>query len=151
MVPLCSIFRRFLRTQDLKYTPERAGILDAIIERDAIFEVDELLEDLRERGDRISKATVYRTLKLLQDAGIVTPAIFDARQTHYQLIYGRAPRDYMVCMRTGRYVAFEAPELAELRRRIAKQHGWEAFAHRFQIYAMSPITDDEPAADAPSS
>jgi Fur family ferric uptake transcriptional regulator len=138
MAPLCAIFRRFVKSQNLKYTPERADILNAIIERDDVFEVEELMMDMRKRGYRVSKATVYRTIKLLQDAGIITQALFDSKQAHYQLIYGKAPRDYMVCMKTGRHLEFTDPELIALRDRICRERGWEPVGHRFQIYAISP-------------
>jgi len=138
MAPLCAVFRRFLKTQDLKYTPERADILNAIIDRDGVFEVEELMLEMRGRGYRVSKATVYRTIKLLQDAGIITQALFDSKQAHYQLIYGKAPRDYMVCMKTGKHLEFASDELIALRNRICREHGWEPIGHRFQIYAISP-------------
>ena len=156
MAPLCSVFRRSLKAQNLKYTPERAAILDAIIERDSVFEADDLIQDLRERGFRVSKATVYRTIKLLQEAGIITQALFDSRQSYYRLIYGKEPRDYIVCMKTGRVIEFTDPELVRVRERICREHGWDPVAHRFQIYAISPegaaVDDDaavlEPEADA---
>lgn len=138
MAPLCAVFRRFLKSRNLKYTPERADILNAIIERDSVFEVEQLLRDVQTRGSRASKATTYRTIKLLQDAGIITQALFDSRQSHYQLIYGKQPRDYIVCMKTGRHIEFHSAELTRLRDRICREHGWEPIAHRFQIYALSP-------------
>lgn len=149
MAPLCAVFRRFLKTQNLKYTPERADILNAIIERDGVFEVEELLLDMRSRGYRVSKATIYRTIKLLQDAGIITQALFDSKQAHYQLIYGKAPRDYMVCMKTGKHIEFTNEELTMLRDRICREQGWDPVGHRFQIYAISPegkrqITEESP-------
>jgi Fur family ferric uptake transcriptional regulator len=152
MAPLCAVFRRFLKTRNLKYTPERADILDAIIERDGVFEVEELMMEMRRRGYRVSKATAYRTIKLLQDAGIITQALFDARQSHYQLIYGKAPRDYIVCMKSGRHQEFSSPELMALRDRICRQHGWEPVGHRFVIYAVSPEgLVDPPNTQAPPS
>ena len=138
MAPLCAVFRRYLKSQNLKYTPERADILNAIIERDDVFEAEELLMEMRQRGYRVSKATIYRTVKLLQEAGIITQALFDSRQAHYQLIYGKAPRDYMVCMKTGRHIQFTDQQLGALRDRICEQHGWKAIGHRFLIYAISP-------------
>lgn len=138
MAPLCSVFRRYLKTLDLKYTPERADILNAIIERDGVFEADELLMEMRERGHRVSKATIYRTIKLLQEAGIITQALFDNKQAHYQLIYGKASRDYMVCVKTGKHIEFANDELIALRDKICKTLGWEPVGHRFQIYAISP-------------
>lgn len=149
MAPLCAVFRRFLKSRGLKYTPERADILEAIIEQDDVFEVDELMLAMREKGHRVSKATVYRTIKILQEAGIITQALFDAKQAHYQLIYGKAPHDYMVCMRTGRHMEFTSKELVALRDEICKRHGWAPVGHRFQIYAMSP--DDDAGKDAPTA
>jgi len=138
MAPLCSVFRRYLRSQNLKYTPERADVLNAIIECDDVFEVDQLLMEMRRRGHHVSKATIYRTVKLLQDAGIITQALFDSKQAHYQLIYGKAARDYIVCMKTGKYIEFSDDELVALRNRICEAHGWDPVGHRFQIYAISP-------------
>lgn len=138
MAPLCAVFRRYLKSKDLKYTPERADILNAIIERDGVFEVEQLLREMRSRGSRASKATTYRTIKLLQEAGIITQALFDSRQNHYQLIYGKQPRDYIVCMKTGQHVEFASDELVRLRDTLCRSYGWEPIGHRFQIYAISP-------------
>ena len=45
---------------------------------------------------------------------------------------------FIVCVRTGRHIRFTSPELADLRDRICREHGWEPLGHRFQIYAESP-------------
>jgi Fur family ferric uptake transcriptional regulator len=139
--PLCSVFRRFLRSRDLKYTQERADVLDAIIARDGAFEAEELLLDLRQRGHDVSKATVYRTIRLLLDAGIITQSLFDAKQSHYELLYGREPRDCMVCMKTGRRIEFTSKELVELRDRLCRELGWQPIGHRFQIFAIAPADE----------
>ena len=93
MAPLCSVFRRYLRSQDLKYTPERADILDAIIAEDGLFEAESLMDSMRSDDHRVSKATLYRTVKLLREAGIIQEVMIDGKQSHYQLIYGRKPID----------------------------------------------------------
>lgn len=142
MAPLCAIFRRHLKEQNLKYTPERADILNAILEADDVFEADSLMQRMQEQGQRVSKATVYRTLKLLQEAGIINQALFDAKQSHYQLVYGRQPSDYMVCVQTGKYIRISSDELIEIRNRICREYGWEPVGHRFQVYGIAP--------DAPS-
>ncbi len=156
MAPLCSVFRRFLKSQGLKYTPERADILNAIIDFGDVFEAEELLLGMRSAGHDVSKATIYRTIHLLQDSGIITQALFDSKQAHYQLIYGKAPRDFMVCMKTGRLIEFASPELIALRDRVCAELGWTPVGHRFQIYAISPEASssdsraaDEADADAP--
>jgi Fur family ferric uptake transcriptional regulator len=154
MAPLCSVFRRFLRSEGQKYTQERADILDAIIALDDVFEAEELLLRMRSAGHDVSKATIYRTLKLLVDAGIITQALFDSKQAHYRLIYGQEPKHSMVCMKTGKHVEFTSPELVALRDRICRELGWEPVGHRFEIYAVSPgsggAEDDQEAPDSSS-
>src|SRR3954469_23227838 len=78
--PLCSIFRRFLKRKGLKFTPERAMILDAVLSKEGVFEADQLLFEMREHGHRVSKATIYRTIKHLIEAGIITELLLDNKQ-----------------------------------------------------------------------
>jgi Fur family ferric uptake transcriptional regulator len=138
MAPLCSVFRRYLRSQELKYTPERADILNAIIEEDGLFEAETLMDSMRVGGYNVSKATLYRTIKLLKEAGIIQEVMIDGKQAHYQLIYGRSPIDALVCMRTGDRIEFSSDDLVQLRDALCKEHGWEPVGHRVVIYALSP-------------
>jgi Fur family ferric uptake transcriptional regulator len=138
MAPLCSVFRRYLRSQDLKYTPERADILNAIIEQDGLFEAETLLNAMQGDDHSVSKATLYRTVKLLREAGIVQEVMIEGKQSHYQLIYGRKQIDALVCMRTGKRIEFSSDEFIDLRDTICKEHGWNPVGHRVVIYALSP-------------
>lgn len=135
--PLCAVFRRHLKKEGQKYTPERAQILDAIIQLDDVFEAERLLELLKGSGFRVSKATIYRTIKLLQDAGIIQQVLVDAEHAHYQLAYGRRPRDLLVRVDTGEIIPIEIPELIEIRDRICRAMGVTPQGHRLQIYAVS--------------
>lgn len=147
--PLCSVFRRRLKLEGLKYTPERAQILDAVIRHgtraggesgeggDGIFQADELLESMRREGMRVSKATIYRTIKLLADAGILQQVLFDSEHAHYQLAYGRKPSGVLIDAESGRTETFEAPELTALVERVCRARGLKAEGHRFVIYAKS--------------
>ena len=138
MAPLCSVFRRYLRSLKLKYTPERADILNAVIGQDGLFEADSLMDSMREGGHRVSKATLYRTVKLLREAGIIQEVAIDGKQSHYQLMYGRKPIDTLVCLRTGERIEFSSDEITAVRDKICKEYGWEPAGHRFVIYATSP-------------
>lgn len=135
--PLCAIFRRFLKKRGLKFTAERASILDAVLSKDSVFEVDQLMFEMHQAGHRVSKATIYRTIKHLVEAGIIQEVLLDSRQAHYQLIYGRKPMDHLVCVETGDIIEFHDDELAKLRDRISRQHGYRAVGHRFLIYGVA--------------
>lgn len=135
--PLCAVFRRTLKGEGLKYTPERARVLDTIIGIDGIFEADRLIETLRSGGHRVSKATVYRTLKLMHEAGIIQRVPLDSDQAHYQLVYGREPTEMIICVDTDRVETISIPELAAIRDRICAERGLDPQSHRFTIFATT--------------
>lgn len=134
--PLCAVFRKKLKAEGLKYTPERAQVLDTVMGFDGLFEADRVLEKVRKSGFRVSKATVYRTIKLLQEAGIIQRALFDQEQAHYQLVYGKAAQDSIIRMDTGEVIAVDVPELAVVRERVCRERGLAAKGHRLVIFAV---------------
>ncbi|MEO0512375.1 MAG: transcriptional repressor [Planctomycetota bacterium] len=134
--PLCAVFRRRLKADGQKYTPERARVLDAVIQINGMFEAEQLLTNLRNSGFRVSKATIYRTIKLMQDAGIVTRVLVDGDQPRFQLVYGSEPDDQIVVVDEERVISVRAPELVALRDRLAAEHGLRATGHRFQVFAV---------------
>jgi Fur family ferric uptake transcriptional regulator len=136
--PLCSIFRRFLKRQGLKFTPERAKILDAVLSKEGVFEADQLLSEMRESRHRVSKATIYRTLKHLIEAKIITEVLLDAKQSHYQLSFGREAKGHLVCVESNRIVEFSTPELKALSDRICREYGFNPVSYRFVVYGVSP-------------
>lgn len=137
------MFRHKLKGVGLKYTPERAQILDAIIRRDAeggsasIFQADELLSAMRESGFRVSKATIYRTIKLMSESGIIQQVLFDNEQSHYQLAYGKRSGGLLVNMDTREITALDLPEVSAIRDRVCKERGLRPEGHRLVIYARS--------------
>jgi Fur family transcriptional regulator, ferric uptake regulator len=138
ILPLCAIFRRFLKRQGLKFTTERALILDAVLAKPGVFEADELLQEMRAADQRVSKATIYRTLKHLLEAKIISEVLIDSRQAHYRLSFGKEPKGHLVCVETNQIIEFPATELNALRDRLCKEHGFEPVSHRLVIYGISP-------------
>ena len=139
--PLCAIFRRFLKRQGLKFTAERAMILDTVFKQEGVFEADQLLFEMRQDGHRVSKATIYRTLKHLIGANIITQVLIDFKQAHYELSFGREPKGHLVCMETNQVIEFEMLELEQLRDRVCREHGFDPVSFRFVVYGVSPAPD----------
>jgi Fur family ferric uptake transcriptional regulator len=135
--PVCAVFRRYLHGQKLKFTPERAMILDAVLRKQGLFEAEGLVEDLKQLGHRASRATVYRTLAHLQDAGVLKQVFFDNKQSYYEVIVGRATHDYLICVETGRVIEFSSERLNKLRDEICREHGFEPINHQFHIFGIS--------------
>jgi Fur family transcriptional regulator, ferric uptake regulator len=130
------VFRTFLRQRKLKYTRERLAILEAVQKFGRPFEAEELLLELRESDNRISKATIYRTLKHLLDAGLLKQVHFGAAKlAHYDFVNSEAAHDHLIDLETGRIIPFSSDLVVKLREEIARKMGFEAMGHRFQIMA----------------
>lgn len=136
--PVCSIFRRYLHGQNLKFTPERAMMLDTVLRKTGLFDPDELVADLSRLGHRVSRATVYRTLGHLQDAGICKQVFFDNKRSYYEVIVGRQSNDYLICVSSGRVIEFNSERLRALRDEICREHGFEPVSHQFHVFGISP-------------
>ena len=138
--PVCAMFRRYLREQDppLKFTPERAMMLDAVLRKSRLFTVEDLEGDLKGLGHRVSRATIYRTLDHLLDAGIVKQVFFDSKLSYYEVIVGRETHDYLICAATGRVVEFRSEALNQLRDEICRAHGYQVLSHQFHVFGLSP-------------
>ncbi len=137
--PLCAVFRRKLKSEGLKYTPERAQVLDTVMRQDGVFEADTILKLLKGGKVRVSKATVYRTIRLLQEAGILQRVLFDddPEQSHFQLVYGQRPHDLLIRVDTREAVTIQVQELIELRDRLCAKLGLSPVGHRLQIFAKA--------------
>jgi len=136
--PVCAVFRGYLHKAKLKFTPERAMILDAALRKEGLFEPEQLIEDLKLLSHSVSRATIYRTLNHLQDAGILKQVFFDNKRSYYEVIAGRQTRDYIICVATGRVIEFNSEKLRKLRDEICREHGLQAVSHRFHIFGVSP-------------
>jgi Fur family transcriptional regulator, ferric uptake regulator len=118
-------------------------ILDATLRQNGLFEADQLASDLKQLGHRVSRATVYRTLSHLHDAGILKQVFFDHKQSHYEVIAGRGAHDYLICVETGRVIEFSSDKLKKLRDEICREHGFDPVSHQFHIYGISPEAKKE--------
>ena len=129
-------FRRYLKSRGVKFTQPRQHILDVVLGIHDHFEAEQLLFALRQQGQRVAKATIYRTLPLLVDCGILKQVRFDVKQAHYELAFGEDAHDHMVCRRCGRIIEFGSDEVIKLRKRLAREHRFRSIAHRFQISGL---------------
>jgi len=125
---LISDFVRCLRQRGLRMTAERRHVLQHIFAAHTHFEADDLYLRLREAGHRISKATIYRTVALLLECGILRQSVTPPGSTsvHYELVYGLDERhDHLECEDCGRIFEVTDPALVGHLRQIAVSMGYE--------------------------
>ncbi|MBI1191182.1 MAG: hypothetical protein GC200_10945 [Tepidisphaera sp.] len=137
--PLCAVFRRTLKGEGLKYTPERAQVLDAVLKFEGLFEAEQVIDLLKGSGFRVSKATVYRTIKLLAQAGIVQRVPFDDEQAHYQTVIGRQDHVLVIRADTGEAVPVDMPELAKRCEDVCRAMGLVPKGYRLHIFAAATL------------
>ncbi|MEM1010700.1 MAG: transcriptional repressor [Planctomycetota bacterium] len=140
VAPACATFRSFLRRRGLKFTRERAAILDTVLRRETLFHADGVAEDLRQAGLSGSRATVYRTLGHLQEAGLIRQITFDGgRHGFFERVADpsgpREPGDYLIDAESGDVVRVDAPELREARDALCRRLGFEPIRHQFHVFA----------------
>jgi Fur family ferric uptake transcriptional regulator len=141
-------FRAYLHEHRIKYTAARSKILDAVLTIGGHFEAEQVLEHLCKSDKPVGKATVYRTLPLLVDCGVLKQVRFDANRAHYEVAFGEQPHDHMVCRRCGRIVEFDADEVVSLRERIAHRHQFHVVSHFLQLSGLCrDCSADCPLAD----
>lgn len=143
-------FERFLASRALRLTTARAAIVEAALARTGHYPIDELIGDLKRRGIRGSKATVYRTLPLLADAGILQPAILMGEERSYETTFGRLHHDHLVCRMCGEVVEFEFEAFEMLQRDLAARYGFRLESHQHVLVGTCPACLAREAA-APAS
>jgi len=126
-------FEETLRERSLRLTGARRAIAEAALARSGHFSIEVLIAALKRRGVRGSKATVYRTLPLLTEAGILQAAVVQGESRSYESPVGREHHDHLVCRRCGRVAEFEEEALERLEREIAARHGFRLEGHHHQL------------------
>lgn len=134
-----------LRERGMRVTRERLVLFDEIFARHGHFAAEELLDGLTERGEKISRATVYRNLELLVECGLVHKYRLDRDRFLFEHIHRGQQHDHLVCTECGRVAEFVSPGIAALQTEICRAHGFLPDVHTLQI---SGLCTDCAAADA---
>ncbi len=123
-----------LRNAGLKVTAPRLRILEILHESGGRhLAADEIYRMLKDAGDDIGLATVYRVLTQFEAAGLVARHHFSGDHSVFEIDSG-GHHDHMVCLVTGRVVEFTNEQIEALQREIAGQHGFELVDHRLVLY-----------------
>lgn len=128
-----SRFAEYLAGRDLKMTRERRAILGEMLAIRGHFDADKLLAIFRRKGRPVSRATLYRTLARLVEAGLVHRIEMATGQARYEPMFGRAHHDHMVCLRCGRITEFESRDIERLQGEICRHKRFIMTGHSHRI------------------
>lgn len=135
--PFVRLFGRYLREQGLPVTQQREAVADAVFATDQHLSVDDIERRLRDGGERIGKATIYRTLDLLVKSRLVQEHDFGEGFKRYEHRLSRQPdHDHLICLECGGVTEVKSPELRALQDRVARETGFRPSRHKLEIYGL---------------
>src|SRR6184192_2468604 len=129
-------FMEFLDRKNLRLTSQRQAIIDSVFSTEEHFTAEQLLEWSRRRDRSVSRATVYRTLPLLTESGLVREMDFGKDHKFYDPNYADHPRhNHIICQDCEQIVEFESSKIEKLENEISQRLGFSLKSHRLQITA----------------
>ena len=134
------VFTDYLETKKQRKTPERFGVLDEIYSNKEHVDAEGLFVQLKERGYRLSRATVYNTLELLVECGLVTKHQFGKNIARYEGSYGSKQHDHMICKRCNKIIEFCDPRIQQIKNMIGEILHFKVTEHSLHLYG-NPIAD----------
>lgn len=138
MVDEIAVFRRFIHRRGMRNTPERETIIREIFSRHDHFDVDELYLRLRRQGVRVSKASIYRTLPLLIEAGLITEVFFEDGHMHYEHTFGHEHHCHLRCTECRRVIEFFDASLEGLEDRLVRDYDFRISGYRLEVFGLCP-------------
>jgi Fur family ferric uptake transcriptional regulator len=126
----------YMAKRGLRSTEQRRLIIDTFFQQTEHVTIDQLLDQVRSIDPRVGYATVYRTMKMLADGGIVHEHKFGDGFTRYELADAQAHHDHLICLECGSITEFEEPAIEELQDRVAERYDFEVQAHKHELYGV---------------
>lgn len=129
-------FRRLLKQEKLKFTPQRYEVFKEVCASIKHREAEEIYIALRERNVYVSRATVYRTMEILFKHDLVRRMDIGDRRWRYEQWLDCSHHDHLICIRCGRIVEFLSPEIEHHQKNICKQYDYKLIRHLHQLFGL---------------
>ncbi len=127
-------FAQFIQDRGLKTTRQRNTIIAVFFAMRGHISVEELLIEVKRANPKIGYATVYRTLHLLVESGLVQERRFGDGLARYEGHSEVEHRDHMICLECGQISEFSNPALVELQEQLAEEHNFTIHRHRLELF-----------------
>ena len=135
--PYLHLFRRYLKQQGLPVTPQREVVADVLFGSREHLSVEDIEARLKERGERIGKATIYRTMEILVRSGLVEDHDFGDGFKRYEHLFGGQPvHQHLVCDHCRRVTEFRSRDLERIQGEVSREHGFLPSRHRLEIHGL---------------
>ena len=126
----------------MRMTEQRRVIARVLADSGDHPDVEELYRRCARIDEHISISTVYRTVKLFEDSGIITRHDFREGRARYEQS-PEAHHDHLIDLRSGKVIEFQSEDIERLQREVARKLGFKLVDHRLELYAV-PLDDEKP-------
>src|SRR6476659_2687266 len=130
------VFLQHIQKQGLKRTAQRDLILDIFLRTEEHLSSEDLYRLVQQQDPTVGQTTVYRTLKLLTEAGLAREVRFGDGVTHYEHNYKHEHHDHMICSEGGRIIEFFAAELEAIQDAMSAKHRFQVTQHLLRIIGI---------------
>ncbi len=130
-------FREYLssRSKPQRFTEQQKEMVRFIFSQHEHFDADQILIDMKTAGLQISRATAYRTLAKLVDAGLLR-RLQTGEKTRFEHDYGYPEHDHLHCTKCGKMIEFHIPEVDQTLGAMAREHGFIATRHNLIVHGI---------------
>ena len=122
-------------SKGVKLTEQRKIIARVMSESDDHPDVDELYKRVSKIDSKISIATVYRTVKLFEESGILTKHDFKGGKARYEEL-SEQHHDHLIDIKSGEIIEFVDNEIEELQKKVAEKYGYDLVDHKLELYGI---------------
>ncbi|OGW78702.1 MAG: hypothetical protein A2Z83_08775 [Omnitrophica bacterium GWA2_52_8] len=126
--------KELLERKRLKYTYERECIYDEVQKIGKHFDADSLYDRFKKRGARIARATVYRNLPLLLEAGVIQKSAGEGKRDFYEKTDVKGHHDHMVCLGCKKIIEFHSNELEKLQEKLSAEYKFKLVFHDHRLF-----------------
>ena len=136
-----SIIEEKCKQKGVRLTDQRKVIAKVLSESKEVYgskdhpDVDELHKRVSDLDDKISIATVYRTVKLFEEAGILTKHDFKGGKARYESMI-ESHHDHLIDVKTGEIIEFVDDEIEKLQKKVAEKYGYKLVDHKLELYGI---------------
>ena len=133
------ILNEVLQALDIKATKSRMELIEIILGSNDHMSIDDILNKVRKSKSNIGIATVYRTLKLLEDHNFIVKHVFKNNTIVYENTFDKAHHHHLIDVNDGHVIEYENADLEKLIHSIADQLGYELTGHNIELYGRKKV------------